>query len=67
MTMGLPVDRDGYDLRLPPCPTCWSRGCQDWKGCADRSEVRRRAVACMPVIVPNNLLGAYINEDGDAV
>lgn len=66
MTMGLAVDRDGYDLRVSPCPTCWSRGCRDWKGCAARSEARGRAV-CMPVRAPNRLLGAYINEYGDAV
>lgn len=27
MTMGLPCDREGYDLRSPQCPKCGSRGC----------------------------------------
>jgi hypothetical protein len=27
MTFGLACDRDGYDLRLPQCPQCGSRGC----------------------------------------
>jgi len=27
MTMGLPCDREGYDLRMTPCPKCGSRGC----------------------------------------
>ena len=27
MTMGLPCDSDGYDLRMRQCPRCGSRGC----------------------------------------
>lgn len=27
MTMGLPCDREGYDLRMPQCASCGSRGC----------------------------------------
>ncbi len=27
MTFGLACDRDGYDLRILPCPECGSRGC----------------------------------------
>jgi hypothetical protein len=27
MTMGLPCDDDGYDLRTPQCAGCGSRGC----------------------------------------
>jgi hypothetical protein len=29
MTMGLACDREGYDLRLPKCPKCGSRGCPE--------------------------------------
>lgn len=29
MTMGLPCDREGYDLRMIPCPKCGSRGCPE--------------------------------------
>jgi hypothetical protein len=29
MTMGLPCDREGYDLRMTPCPKCGSRGCPE--------------------------------------
>jgi hypothetical protein len=33
MTMGLPVDRDGYELRLTPCRICGSRGCPEHNKC----------------------------------
>jgi hypothetical protein len=27
MTMGLPCDHEGYDIRMFQCPKCGSRGC----------------------------------------
>lgn len=33
MTFGLACDRDGYDLRIPQCERCGSRGCQRRDNC----------------------------------
>lgn len=63
MTTGLPCDRDGYDLRIIPCPRCLSRGC-DWECVVALDEpvhIRHSEH------IPNRLFGTYINEDGEAV
>lgn len=38
MTMGLPCDRDGYDLRTEPCRQCGSRGCPKMHKCKDKDD-----------------------------
>jgi hypothetical protein len=36
MTMGLPCDREGYDLRMRQCSQCGSRGCPKRDTCKPR-------------------------------
>lgn len=38
MTMGLPCDSDGYDLRMEQCRQCGSRGCPKRHRCKDADE-----------------------------
>lgn len=77
MTMGLACDRDGYDLRIPPCGRCGSRGCPNRSTCKFDPALRvgrvnsKGIVRCDPAEsgqdVPNRLFGATINHEGDAV
>lgn len=69
-TMGLACDRDGYDLRIPQCCQCGSRGCPKRDVCKTTSEpmfapgwLQRQLDKTSP---PNRLKGVTINEDGDA-
>lgn len=41
MTMGLACDSDGYDLRIPPCSVCGSRGCAKRDACNKTSDLPR--------------------------
>lgn len=65
MTMGLACDRDGYDLRIPPCKGCGSRGCSNGFRCEPQVSATRRGVlgllAAAPVIAPA-LAKAAISE-----
>jgi hypothetical protein len=76
MTMGLACDRDGYDLRIPPCKGCGSRGCANGFRCRPAVAVpadyfdkhpREAPPSYRALQPPNRLYGARINEDGDAV
>lgn len=46
MTMGLAVDRDGYDMRIAPCKGCGSRGCPN------RFQCRQTEVVPAPAKAP---------------
>lgn len=67
MTFGLACDRDGYDLRIPKCSNCGSRGCPNRDRCPPILPRGLPPMQEQPMRVPNRLLGVEINEHGEAI
>lgn len=60
MTMGLPCDRDGYDLRMIPCPKCGSRGCPELHRYNGKCSADKPAPAQPPTTRGNPMIARII-------
>lgn len=76
MTLGLPCDRDGYDLRIQPCNQCGSRGCPNMDRCKNDIPAFRAQYLCEQAdrleeqaegevrAVWHAMIDSILNEDG---